>query len=244
VVRASQWGFYPGARRTPARVPAQTSRPARAGRSYGRRMVRIGRGQAVVESVGVTVAIALLVAALAAWMAGGVRPPSAPPAVIERVADPLGLNARRVGHAWSSGDLPPWLDTAARGRGDRPIGRFLRRVGDGAREGLALALAFDEGWQSGIQPVVRRRIREFIADPVGTASSVSLARTAVGLIQRAGRLPDYLRMLRSMPPRDALRRLGHDLGETTGEVGFDVLGTVAAKKAGALLRGGRGAPRP
>jgi hypothetical protein len=207
-------------------------------------MDRGGRGQAAVESVGVTVAIALLVAALAAWMAGAVRPPPAPPAVIERVADPLGLNARRVEHAWSRGDLPPWLDTVARGRGDRPIGRFLRRVGDGALETLALARAFDEGWQSGIQPVVRRRIREFIADPAGTASSVGLTRTAVGLIQRAGRLPDYIRMLTSMPPREALHRLGHDLGETVGEVGFDVLEAVAVKKAGALLRGGRGAPRP
>jgi hypothetical protein len=207
-------------------------------------MVRDGRGQAAVESVGVTVAIALLLAALAAWMAGAVRPPAAPPALVERVADPLGVNARRVGHAWSRGDLPPWLDTAARGRGDRPIGRFLRRVGDGGRETLALARAFDEGWQSGIQPVVRRRIRDFIRDPVGTASSVSLTRTAVGLIQRAGRLPDYIRMLTRMPPREAIRRLGHDLGETTGEVGFDVLQTVAVKKAGALLRGGGGAPRP
>ncbi|MGE0026732.1 MAG: hypothetical protein AB7O78_02030 [Thermoleophilia bacterium] len=210
-------------------------------------MTRTQRGQAAVESVGVTVAIALLVAALAAWMAGNVRPAGAPPDVIGHVADPLGLTARRVEQAWSRDDLPAWLDTATRGRGDRPIGRFLGRVGEGAREAVALGIAFDEGWQSGIQPVVRRRIREFLRDPVGSASSVDLADTAVGLIQRSGRLPDYIRMLRSMPPREAARRLGHDLGATTGDVGFDVLQTVVTRKAGGLKggrTGGGGAPAP
>jgi hypothetical protein len=208
-------------------------------------MVRSERGQAAVESVGVTVAIALLVAALAVWMAGNVRPPAAPPDVIGHVADPLGLTARQVEQAWSRDDLPPWLDTAARGRGNRPIGRFLGRVGGGARDAVGLAIVFDEGWQSGIQPVVRRRIREFLADPVGSASSVDLAGTAVGLIQRSGRLPDYIRMLRSMPPREAARRLGHDLGETTGEVGFDVLEALAQRKVAGAARGGRTrAPRP
>jgi len=202
-------------------------------------MVRTSRGQAAVESVGVTVAIALLVAALAVWMAGNVRPPAAPPDVIGRVADPLAFGAQRVQQAWSRDALPPWLDTAARGRGDRPIGRFLRRVGEGAREAVALGIAFDEGWQSGIQPVVRRRIGAFLRDPVGAASSVDLAFTAVGLIQRAGRLPAYIRMLRSMPPREAARRLGHDLGETTGEVGFDVVEVVIAKKAKGVMRPGR-----
>ena len=201
------------------------------------------------ESVGVTVAIALLVAALAVWMAGNVRPPATPPDVLGHVADPLGFTARRVEQAWSRGDLPPWLDTVARGRGDRPIGRFFRRVGEGARDAVGLGIAFDEGWQTGIQPVVRRRIREFLADPVGSASSVDLAATAVGLIQRSGRLPAYIRMLRSMPPREAARRLGHDLGETTGEVGFDVLESLAQRKVAGAARGGRtggggGAPRP
>jgi hypothetical protein len=109
---------------------------------------------------------------------------------------------------------------------------------------VAIAIAFDEGWQSGIQPVVRRRIVEFIRDPVGTAGSVDLQDTAVGLVQRAGRLPDYIRMLRSMPPREAARRLGHDLGEATGEAGFDVLEHLAMKKAGGLVRRGGRAPSP
>ena len=55
-------------------------------------------------------------------------------------------------------------------------------------------------------------------------------------------------MLRSMPPREAARRLGHDLGETTGEVGFDVLEIVVARRAKGVLTpgrtGGRDAPRP
>lgn len=212
-------------------------------------MARTQRGQAAVESVGVTVAIALLVAALAVWMAGNVRPAEGPPDVIGHVADPLGFTAGRVEQAWSRDDLPPWLDTAARGRGDRPIGRFLGRVEEAAGGAVVLYLEFDEGWRSGIRPVVRRRIEEFLRDPVGSASSVDLAGTAVGLIQRSGRLPDYIRMLRGLPPREAARRLGHDLGEVTGEVGFDVLQTVVTRKAGGALRGGRtagggGTPRP
>ena len=122
-----------------------------------------------------------------------------------------------------------------------------------AAPGLAAAVgpegALDEGWRSGIRPVVRRRVEAFLRDPVGSASSVDLAGTAVGLIQRSGRLPDYIRMLRGMPPREAARRLGHDLGETTGEVGFDVLEALLARKAEGVMKGGRttgggGAPRP
>ncbi|HMN98006.1 MAG TPA: hypothetical protein PKD59_01190 [Miltoncostaeaceae bacterium] len=211
-------------------------------------MARTERGQAAVESVGVTVTIALLVAVLAVWTAGNIRPSAAPPDVIGHVADPLGFTARRVEQAWSRDDLPPWLDTGARGRGDRPIGRFIGRVGEGARGAVGLGIAFDEGWQSGIQPVVRRRMREFLRDPVGSASSVDLADTAIGLIQRSGRLPDYIRMLRAMPPREAARRLGHDLGATTGDVGFDILQTVVAKRAGGALggrrTGGAGPPGP
>lgn len=203
-------------------------------------MTRTGRGQAAVESVGVTVAIALLVAALAVWLSANLRPAAAPPDVIGRIADPLGLSAQRVEQAWSRDDLPQWLDTTARGRGDQPIGRVLRRIGEGARGTFQVALAFDEGWRSGIRPVVRRKIQEFIDDPVGTASSVDLEATVVGVIQRAGELPDYIRMLNSMPPEEAARRLGHDLGAMTGEVGFDVLDVVVRRKAGAILRGRTG----
>lgn len=208
-------------------------------------MVRTGRGQAAVESVAVTVAVALalLVAALAAWTAGNVRPAGPPPDAIGHLADPLGAAARRVEQAWSRDDLPSWLDTAARGRGDRPIGRFLGGVRDGALDAVGLAVAFDEGWRSGIRPVVRRRVEAFIDDPWGSVTSGDLRGTAVGLIHRAGRLPDYIRMLSRMPPREAARRLGHDLGETTGEVGFDVLEAMVQRRLGGAARGGR-APAP
>jgi hypothetical protein len=203
-------------------------------------MVR-GRGQAAVESVGVVVAIALLVAALAAWMSREVRPPAAPPPVLARVADPLGTAARRVEHAWSGGALPTWLDAAARDGADPPIGRFLRRVGGGARDALGLAVEFDRAWRRGIQPVVRRRVRAFLDDPFAAAASPDLAGTVVGLVHRAGRLPDYVRMLRSMPPREAVARLGEDLGAATGEVGFDVLEVLAKRR---LATAGRGSGRP
>lgn len=217
-------------------------------------MVRTGRGQAAVESVGVTVAIALLVAALAVWMAGNVRPTGPPPDVVGRVADPLGLSAPRLAQPWSADDVPRWMDTAAVGRGSRPIGRFLRRVGHGIRNAVEIEQAFETGWHRGIRPVVIRRVKAFIRDPVGTAGSVDLADTAVGLIQRTGRLPAYIRMLNRMSAKEAAERLGQDLGETTGEVGMDVLEGVVARRAGGALRGrgptpsppagGRNAPRP
>jgi hypothetical protein len=217
-------------------------------------MVRNGRGQAAVESVGVTVAIALLMAALAVWMAGNLRPSGPPPDVVGRVADPLGVSAQPIQQAWSPDDVPTWMDREAAGRGSRPIGRFLRRIGHGIRRGVAIEQAFERGWHRGIKPVVIRRVRAFVEDPVGTAGSVDLAHTGVGLIQRMGRLPAYIRMLNSMSAEEAAERLGQDLGETTGEVGMDVLEEVVTHKAGGLLRGpgrtpspptgGRGAPRP
>ena len=202
-------------------------------------MARTGRGQAAVESVGVTVAIALLVAALAVWMAGNVRPTGRPPDVVGRVADPLGLSAPRLAQPWSADDVPRWMDTVAVGRGSRPVGRFFRRVGHGIRVAVEIEQAFETGWHRGIRPVVIRRFKEFISDPAGTAGSADLANTGVGLIQRMGRLPAYIRMLNGMPAKEAAERLGQDLGETTGEVGMDVLAEVVWHKAGGA-RGGRG----
>lgn len=217
-------------------------------------MVRTGRGQAAVESIGATVAIALLVAALAVWVAGNARPTGPPPDVVGRIADPLGPSAPRLAQRWSADDGPRWMETAAVGRGSRPIGRFFRRVGHGLRNAVEIEQAFERGWHRGIRPVVIRRVEAFIRDPSGTAGSADLVNTGVGLIQRMGRLPAYIRMLSGMPAKAAAERLGQDLGETTGEVGMDVLEEVVARRAGAVLRGrgrtppapagGGGAPRP
>jgi hypothetical protein len=218
-------------------------------------MVRSERGQAAVESVGVTVAIALLVAALAVWMAGNVRPPAAPPDVIGHVADPLGLTARQVEQAWSRDDLPPWLDTAARGRGDRPIGRFLGRVGDGVVTTVVTAAEADWRFRRAVHRQFLARLEALARDPsqiVQPPDPDALTPEGVArrILGRGGDLVAYVRELRRMPPRDALLRLAEDGGTVGGDLLFDAADTLLRRGVGkALGRGrapapGRDAPRP
>ena len=116
---ARRTGLYPCARRTPARLPARRLPFARAGRAYRRPMVRRGRGQAAVESVGITVAVALLVAAMGLWVAQEVRPPPRPPDVIGRSPSrsaPAPARGRRRGRRRRSrrGSAPSPVAAAAR----------------------------------------------------------------------------------------------------------------------------------
>jgi hypothetical protein len=207
-------------------------------------MVRTGRGQAAVESVGVTVAIALLVAALAAWMAGNVRPTGPPPDVIGHVADPLGLTAQRVEQAWTPGSLPPWLDTAARGRGDRPIGRFLGRVGEGVVTTIEVGAEADMRFRASVSRQFLTRLEALARDPsqiIGPPDPDALTPAGVArrVLSRGGDLVAYVRELRRLPPREALMRLSDDSGTVTGDALFEAAQAWVKRGAGRALRRGR-----
>ena len=223
-------------------------------------MTRRGRGQAAVESVGITVAVALLVGAMALWMAREVRPPPRPPDVIGRVAEPLGIGSGQGAQAWSPQQLPPWLGAVARGGGGAPLGDALRALGRGVVTTGVLALEGDRGFREGLQARLRERGLEILHDPLGGLTDLpdpallTPSGLAERVLQQAGDLADYVRMLRRLPPRVAAHRLGRDLGEGTADLAVDV-GEAALRRriARSLGRGrppepprdtGAGAPPP
>ena len=81
------------------------------------------RGQAAVESIGIAVLVALLLAAVSTWLVREVRPPERPPALIEAAAAPLTRDPAPFDYRYP---LPPPAFEMPRGRGDEPIGRVLR----------------------------------------------------------------------------------------------------------------------
>ena len=200
-------------------------------------MVRTGRGQAAVETVGVTVAIALLVAALAAWTAGNVRPPAAPPDVIGHVADPLGLTAQRVEQAWSRDDLPRWLDTAARGRGDRPVGRFLGRVALGVAATGRVGVRGAWNFRTHVERRVVERLEGLAHAPGQILVPPDPSLLTPGGIARdvLGRIGDpvaYVRSLRGLSAEEVVMRVTGDGGDLAGDVIVDVGQALVQKRVG------------
>jgi len=214
-------------------------------------MVQRQRGQAAVESVGITVAIALLVAAMSLWLAREVQPPARAPDVIGTIVGPLDPGFAQGAQSWSATTTPPFLDTVARGRGGRPIGQALRAIGRGVATGTVLAAEGDRGFREGFQDRLRERALGLVRDPLGglddlpDPSLLTPTGLANRILARAGELRDYVRHLRAMPPRVAARTAGRDLGEAAADLTVD-LGEAALRRRLAGRLGSRvpRIPRP
>lgn len=214
-------------------------------------MGRRQRGQAAVESVGITVAIALLVAATALWLAHELRPPARAPDVIATIVGPLDPGVAQGARSWSVTTLPPFLDTVASGRGDRPIGRALRSIGSGVATASVLAAEGDRGFREGFRDRLRDRALALVRDPLGglgdltDPSLLTPSGLADRILARGGELRDYVRYLRALPPRVAARTAGRDLGEAAADLTVD-LGEAALRKRLAGRLGSRvpRSPRP
>ena len=209
-------------------------------------MVRRQHGQAAVESVGITIAIALLLAAMSLWLAREAQPPAHPPDVIGTIAGPLDPGLAQGAHAWSTTTLPPFLGTMGRGRGDRPVGRLLRAIGRGVATGTVLVAEGDRGFREGFQDRLRERAVGLLDNPfegltdLPDPSLLTPTGLANRVLARAGDLRDYVRHLRTLPPRVAAHTVGRDLGEAAADLGVD-LGEAALRKR---LAGGLGSRAP
>jgi hypothetical protein len=178
------------------------------------------RGQATVETVGIMVAIAILLAATAAVLAGGITLPRPP--------DLIGAIAKVFGRDEPEG-LRPGLDVPGAGgyvradhgfitpETDPPIGQVFGAAANGAQRSMILLeaqAAFLDGFESGLA----ERANEFRRDPLsivrGLRDAMLDVETATSAVPNAvSRTSGYVGSLARMNGRDALLRVYRDAGD-------------------------------
>ena len=126
------------------------------------------RGQATVEHVGITLVVALLMAAMALWASGVVRVPDHPPAIIARVTAPLeAVDAQGPPVAVGlSGQLA--TDMAAR-QGQPGL---LHRIWDGFVSWGVLNVDGEAQALGGFTDEVRSQAEGLIRHPLETAAGI------------------------------------------------------------------------
>ncbi len=188
------------------------------------------RGQAAVESIGIAVLVALLLAAVSAWLVREVRPPAGPPALVEAVAAPLSRDPAPFDHRYP---LPPPAFEMPRGRDDEPIGRALRAAARGSRDAVVLGVEMRHRFARGFGRRVGARGRRFLEDPLGELLTVPDADllTPAGARLDVERLRDYVRELRAMPPREAALRVSEDAGGLGGDLAVEAVKAWLERRA-------------
>ncbi|HSI31444.1 MAG TPA: hypothetical protein VK951_08935 [Miltoncostaeaceae bacterium] len=189
-------------------------------------------GQATVETVGVTVMVALLLAAVSAWLVREVRPPARAPAFIEAVATPL---VRDPGPFEFRYPLPRPFEMA-RGRDDEPIGRALRAAGRGVREGVAFGIEINRRCTLAFGVRLGDRSLALFQDPVG-----GILEQPVGDLPTSEEVGRYAEELRAMPARDAALRATADACALGADVTVDVAQALLRRR---IERAGRTSRQP
>jgi hypothetical protein len=207
-------------------------------------MSRVGqRGQATVETVGVTVLVALLLAGTSAWLVRAVHPPERPPAFVEAVSKPLVRDPAPFEFRYPL----PRPFTMPRGRDDEPIGRALRALAGGARDGLLFGHELQAAFGLAYAERLRERGEQLLRDPLGGLGVVAdpdLLRPesyAQDAVRDAERLRDYIAALRSMSPREAALRVSGDLGSFGADLSIEAAEVLLRKR---LQRTGQREPAP
>lgn len=208
-------------------------------------MGRVGqRGEAAVEWTGMVVVMALLAAALTAWMTTALRPPDRPPDVIGAVAEPLSGVSDGIGSVGTA--LPQLARMAAH---ESPGRRALRWLADRTLPAAVLVRDMGAAYGAGYLGRLRERLERYITDPVGEVGGLEPAELEFpGVLEAlAGDLgvdPDalraYVRRIRAMPSRrDAAVAVAGDAGVVAADVTAEV-GEILLKRL--ILRGiaGRG----
>ena len=195
------------------------------------------------ESIGIAVLVALLLAAVSAWLVREVRPPSRPPAFIEAVSKPLVRDPAPFEFRYPM----PRPFTMARGRDGEPIGRAMRMLARGAQDGLLLGYELQAVFALAYAARLAERGEQLLRDPLGGLVAVPGPDPAHEEPPRRGaprdgsRLVDYVRTLRSMSPREAARTVSADLGTFGADLSAEALELLLRKR---LQKIGQRSPAP
>lgn len=192
------------------------------------------RGQATVEWIGLTVALALLLALAATWTARELRPPERPPPVVERVAWPLG----------SAPGVPLSLASLQLREGDAPFVHALKVAAGRVRYGFELWLlaqgSFNLGFVEGVGEYGVRVWNDRGASVLpGLPDFGQLHPGVIGRDLRA-----WVRKLRRLPLREAVEVGARDAGRVSADGLTQVTEWYLRRKVLQVLLGRAGAPRP
>lgn len=166
-------------------------------------------GQATLEHLGVTLAIALLMATLGTWVAGEVRPQGRAPALIERISEPL------------MAQIPPSIPADAhfrlRREAERSAGEksIFRRALDGVLSWGMLNVDGEIEMARGFLDQLGVRAEDLVKHPVETLSAAVQSLTRDPVKETAGRVSDiagYLSHLGKKPFRETFLNVSRDLG--------------------------------
>jgi len=189
-------------------------------------------GQATVETVGVAVMVALLLATVSAWLVREVRPPARAPAFIEAVATPLARDPAPFEFRYP---LPRPFEMP-RGRDDEPIGRALRAAGRGVREGVAYGIEMNRGCTLAFGMRLGDRSLALFQDPLG-----GILEPPVGELPTSEEVRRYAEELRAMPARDAALRATVDACALGADVTVEVAQALLRRR---IERAGRTSRQP
>ncbi len=203
------------------------------------------RGQATVETVGIIVAIAILLAATGAFLTGGLPLPR-PPDLIGAVARVLGAGAPRpaidvpgpggfvrADHGYVAGETHPPIGRSLDWAADRSAGLIL----GGGGMAPALMAAFGAGFADR----VRERVDAVRDDPAGALLRAvrELRRSPEDVLNDLPgpvRIWRYANDVRAEGWREGSRRVSRDAGGLGADLTIEVVGRR-------LVRAGRGASR-
>lgn len=197
-------------------------------------------GQATLEHVGITLVIALLMAAVGTWTVREFRPPDAPPAVIEHVAAPLFGSVPEVPSGTAarmrSGlmRVTPGFREFAREQAAAGDPGLIRRLWDGFLWWGALNVDGQIEAGRGFLEQVGVRAEDLVKDPVKTIGGAveRLSKPPVtGTAERVGRIVDTVTTAGERPFRDSFLGVSRDLGG----IGADWLISKFARWGGAVL---------
>lgn len=194
-------------------------------------------GQATVEHVGLTAVVALLLAALAMWVAGTPWAPDSPPRVIEHVAAPLTAAAPTAATSpavVAGAAVRRAMERGAGGAQGEP--GVVRRAWDGLLWWGALNVDGQIEAGRGFLEQIGIRAEDLVRDPVKTIegaverlSKPPITSSAV----RVGRIVKTITTAGDRPFRDTFLGISRDLGG----IGADWLVSKFARGAGELLSG-------
>jgi hypothetical protein len=170
-----------------------------------------------VEHIAIVVAVALLLAAVGAWLTSHVHPDRDRPPMTARV--------------WSGLDripepapILPDLGLTPHGRGERTSGHALRRVLRGIVDAHRLIASGNHALAVGFGRGLRVAVTDFVRDPLalltdGSGLVKDVAKDPIGVVKaQIDAAIDYARQLKAMSPQDAYLRVMRDLGEVSADV--------------------------